>query len=58
MSTLIEVIKKASPEAQLKLAKMVRKLYVAQVRETKVKLDPKLLRAMDAKIKEAEAQLN
>lgn len=58
MSTLIEIIKQATPEEQVRMAKAVRKLYVAQVRATKAQLDPNLLRMLDAKIKETEATLN
>ena len=55
---LQKVLAKATPDELLRLAKLVRKSYVAQVRETGVKLDPRLLRSVDAKIKEAELQVN
>jgi len=49
-------IQKLPLHQQLLMAKMVRAVYVQRVRDTKQKLDPWLLRQMDAKIKEAEAQ--
>jgi len=49
-------IAKLPVHQQLLLAKMVRAMYVQRVRDTKQELNPRLLRQMDDKIKEIEAQ--
>lgn len=54
---IVDVIKQASMQDQVRIAKMVRALYVQRVGNTEVQLDPTLLRKLDAKIAEEEAKL-
>jgi hypothetical protein len=56
--SIVDAVTKLPVREQLAVAKMARAMYVESVRNTKIVLDPRLLRQMDAKIKETEAQLN
>ena len=55
---LQEIINNAKPNEMLRLAKLVRALYVTEVAATRQQLDPARLRKLDANIAQLEAQAN
>jgi hypothetical protein len=52
------IIDEATPEQLIRMAKLVRAAYVADIANTKEVLDPARLRSLDANIARLEAQVH
>jgi len=58
VNALQQILDNASPREKLRFAKLVRDAYVNEIADTKERLDPARLRALDANIKLIESTLN